>query len=147
VITATQIINEVYLTRITGLDGSHEVFVNPSKKELREIDDKIRFSADAKTRKVYAWGAYENMHPFVRIALDINCSQKLGAHWCADVLEGIAHRRGAEYHMMETDAPFMDMIDRKDKFKETWFTFDWSWVDSYIVVTPWVERIKEMYLK
>lgn len=145
-ITASKIINEVYLTRIKGLDGNHEVFVNPSKKELREVDTKIRFSAVYDEKKIYAWGAEENLHPFARMELNIHCKEPIkGTHYCATILEGIAYRQGAEYHMMETDTPFMDMIDFREKYPKSWFTLDWAWADRYIVVTPWVERIKEMY--
>jgi hypothetical protein len=31
------------------------------------------------------------------------------------------------------------------KVIERWFTMDWSWVDSYVVVTEWLERTREMY--
>jgi hypothetical protein len=146
-ITSSQIIISLNEVWVNGLDGRHEVLENPTKKELREIDNIIRFSADAKTKTVYAWGAYENMHPLVRIALDIKCPQPIGNQWCSTILEGIAHRRGDKYHMTETDAPFMDMINFPNKYKETWFTIDWSWVDKYIIVTPWVNTIKEMYLE
>lgn len=150
-IKASQILislNEIYLARIKGFDViDHEVFVNPSKRELQDLGTEVRFSADNTTKKIYAWGVNENIHKFVRRALDISCRQPIGRSYCSTILEGVAYKSGAIYKMYETDAPFMDMIDLKHKYDETWFTIDWSWADKYILVTPWIERIKEMYSK
>lgn len=56
-------IKEEYLTRVkSSIAGSAEVFVNPSKKELREIGEVVRFIADNNTKKIYTWNAVKAFH-------------------------------------------------------------------------------------
>lgn len=56
-------LKEEYLTRVKSMIArSTEVFVNPSKKELMEIGQVIRFIADDKNKKVYVWDAVKAFH-------------------------------------------------------------------------------------
>jgi hypothetical protein len=87
----------------------------------------------------------ENLHPFARRALDIKCDKPLHTNWCATILEGIATRKGEKWYMERSDAPYRDMLNLQDKFPVSWFTIDWSWVDTYLVVTEWIERTRKMW--
>ena len=57
--------NEKYLTRIKHSHSSKtsfEVWVNPTSKELRNIGRYIRFIADNKGKKLYAWSNDGPLH-------------------------------------------------------------------------------------
>ena len=57
-------LNEKYMTAVKYAGDTYEVFVNPSKKELRELDS-IRGLIDTKTKKLYVWSAHINHHNMV----------------------------------------------------------------------------------
>lgn len=55
-------LNEEYFMRVKGVGGSTEVFVNPSRKDYRDLPELIRIIADDKNKKVYAWDATKALH-------------------------------------------------------------------------------------
>jgi hypothetical protein len=58
-------INEEYFMRVKNSNNSVEVFLNPSRKEFKEIAaniNSVRFIANKKTKKVYVWNTYEAIH-------------------------------------------------------------------------------------
>lgn len=55
-------VNEEYFMRIKGVGGSAEVFVNPSKRDYRDLPELIRVIADNKEKKVYIWNAAKALH-------------------------------------------------------------------------------------
>ena len=51
---------EKFLTAYESYRGYHEIFINPTKREMRDIMDKhknLRFIADSKKKKVYVFSA------------------------------------------------------------------------------------------
>ena len=57
------LLNEKYFGRCNIRKHSFGIFVNPSNKEMKDIDsEELRFTADSKTKKVYVWDANEAIH-------------------------------------------------------------------------------------
>lgn len=148
-ITAQKILStlkEEYYTRIKAKYNpyaSYEVFVNPAPKEIREFDG-VRFSANSKTKEVLVWLWHEDLHPDLRDKLGITIAPKdrLGHYWSINLLEGVANRRGSKFYMEGSDAL------RGFKYPEEITVLlqkDWSWVDRYVVVTPFIESYMKKY--
>lgn len=57
-----KVANEEYFARIKGVGGSTEVFVNPSKRDFRDLPEVVRVIADDKEKKVYIWDAAKALH-------------------------------------------------------------------------------------
>jgi hypothetical protein len=141
-----KVLSEEYLTRIKSSlnsSASYEVFMNPSQKELREFDA-VRFSADSETGKVYAWQWGEDLHPDVRDKLGIHVSpqDKLGRYWSINILEGVATRRGGRFYLESSDVLYNFGYPEEIMLL---LSKDWSWVDRYIVVTPYLESYMKKY--
>ena len=148
-IKATDII-EAYLTRLPSTDerDTFEVFKNPTFKELRSADSSgagVRFSADMTTKTVYVWDVQCEIHDTVHRELGIKGKgTKVDFGW-SSLLLGIAEQHGSKYVMTDSDlfrtslyysihstAPAIEMVGN-----------DWSWVDRYILVTPFLIKMKE----
>jgi len=104
-----------------------EVFVNPSKKELKRIPE-IRFIADNKKKKVYAWDSEFAIHTDVWDKIgdsrDIYDSDTL--------LSGLAKKVGGKWKMTESDTyEFGGNLINGGDFK---------WCDKYIEVS---KKLKE----
>lgn len=55
--------NEEYFMRVKNVGGqSTEVFVNPSSRDLKELDIKLRYLVSAKSKRVYVWNAKDTLH-------------------------------------------------------------------------------------
>jgi hypothetical protein len=107
---------------------STEVFVNPSRKELRDIGDSIRFLADTNRKQIFVWTA-EIMHRQAEIGLFGYQSYK------PEILLGVAERRGSDYEMTTSDQIVMHGQDM------TLFSYDWTWADRYVRLTPYLEKV------
>ena len=57
-----QYLNEEYLTRIKGIGGSTEVFIDPSRRDLRDLSELIRIIADNRSKSIYVWDATKALH-------------------------------------------------------------------------------------
>jgi hypothetical protein len=56
---------EKYLNAVKYTSDTYEVFVNPSKKELRAFSGGLRGLIDTKTKKLYIWSVWINHHNMV----------------------------------------------------------------------------------
>jgi hypothetical protein len=56
---------EKYLNAVKYTGDTWEVFVNPSKKELRAFSGGLRGLIDTKTKKLYIWSVWINHHNMV----------------------------------------------------------------------------------
>lgn len=58
-----QIYKEEFCNGYKSLNGSYqEVFVNPTKKEISQFDNYIRYIIDLEDQKIYVWGGDGNIH-------------------------------------------------------------------------------------
>jgi hypothetical protein len=86
--------NEEYLMRVSSLLGkSAEIFVNPSKKELRDAGEAIRFIADNKNKKLYVWNATHAFHKETWKSIKKDNRLEIDTTLCL----GTAVKRGAIY--------------------------------------------------
>jgi hypothetical protein len=146
-ISAKQII-EAYLTRfpLVHRDGSFEVFENPSFKEMKSADSTglgIRFTADVSTKTVYVWDIDATIHDNVHLGLGIRGKGKQISYGWSSLLTGFAERSGSKYVMSGSDMirsvlyASLYIPDMLEMLRQ-----DWSWVDRYIAVTPYLEETK-----
>lgn len=102
-----------------------EIFTNPSKKELAEAaknssDRAVRFAADAKKKKIYAWSS-DGTHQ--EILDEIYGSFDYPPH----VLTGIVKLKGGKWTVTPNGVPMLELYSNVDKLKAT----DWSWVERW----------------
>lgn len=132
-----QYIKELYLKGgyFDRLDPSKyvEIFVNPSKRELKDIavtsdwDYRyknlkfVRFFADF-SKKIFAWNP-NTMHGYVAKTLKID-------YFSYDVIAGVAKKTGGNWEMYDTDQAIQPEHAKKD----------WSWADKYINVTKYIKK-------
>jgi len=118
-----------------------EIFINPSKGELNKISKHVRFMADDKTKKVYAWDGTIGLHSDV---------------WNNILKKRLKDRRKyddktflrAAYANGEFDPDNMDFggndADHQDLDEEFYNNGDyWRWVEKYI---PGVEEFADYIL-
>lgn len=88
-------IQEEYFTRAKLRGKSYEIFINPSKKELREFKDDIRYIADLKKKKIFVWDAWGPLHDElwdIKLNRDLKNDIQKG-----DVIAGVAINMGNNY--------------------------------------------------
>lgn len=128
-------LTEKYLTRFKSqYEGgvSFEVFINPSQKELREFDA-VRFIANNETKKVYVWGAHYEIHAVIWEKLGFSSSNIYNSK---DVLSGTTIKKGGKHETKYSDA-----------MKKHHLSVDWEWVNKYIDVTKFIEKIRGIFVK
>jgi hypothetical protein len=130
-----------------------EIFVNPSRKEMSEIGSDIRFIADDETRKVYIWDAEKAFHldiyyyseeRFSKTGKSVKIEEDEPLY--SNLLEGIGIRKSGDYVMIESHA--LDGFGREgfpgtEAFLEDFLGRNWSWVDRYVRVTPYIARYQD----
>jgi hypothetical protein len=138
-----QYMNEEYLRRIKNeYKDSFEVFVNPSVKEIRQVDDKdgVRFTADNKTKNVYVWDAYASIHNDVWSHNEINKGRNFNSTSCITVLHGECEFKGGKYVMNFSD----EIHYQKGIGKEFYIRDiikDFKWVNRYINIEGYLKHI------
>jgi hypothetical protein len=138
---------EMYKSR---LGDPYPVFKNPSYREMfRELGPSVRFSADDQTKTVYAWNADAELHPFFRKSARLSCPERNKfMFWCDLILEGVAAAHGGKYIMFISDGlegrvAIARGIDDKQIFAKKVLMRDWSWVDRYIEVSPYLNQLRK----
>jgi hypothetical protein len=141
---------EAYKTRLpyNFQDGSFEVFENPSLKELRSADSTglgIRFSADKTSNTVYAWDVDATIHDLVHRRIGVKGRGKQVSIGWTSLLTGMAEQQGGKYVMVGSD--LLDPTDTSLTRSEIldilrMLSDDWSWVDVYIKVTPYLRELE-----
>lgn len=139
----------------TDYKTTYTVFVNPSSKELREltsrlndpdVPDGVRFIADNSAKKVYAWeGMYAN-HDDARRHVGLKCDPSMWSddNVCGSMLDGWAEQQGSRFFLQACDVMEANWSSSV-RYRQTIFSQDWSWVDRYIQVTPYLERLKKEF--
>lgn len=108
-----------------------EIFVNPTHKELMNASGPygVRFFADPKKKKVYAWNA-EYIH--LSVMPEIGYSYK-----DSNLLLGTANLKNGKWIMTTSDR----MAAHPQMSPET-LKGIWGWVDKYILTTPFLGSVR-----
>jgi len=135
--------NEEYYKRIKGYKKSYEVFINPSKKELKSIGDDVRFIADNRVQRLYVWDWKGKLHDdFWRDEQSSNLQRDIGFGLAVG---GVASFHGGKWIMNEGDGNgHTNGYVRELKVRKVDnYLKKIEWIDTYISVTPWVKDIRE----
>jgi hypothetical protein len=98
-----------------------EVYSNPSRDELKELGDVIRFVAHWPTKKVYVWDAYLAMHS------DVMDKMGLTKPWDKiDYLKGTMKQQGSGYEVI-----ILTFGDLGGEKLRQLCQQDWSWTSRY----------------
>lgn len=122
-------LTEEYYERVKTDNGSVEVFVNPSSKELYEIGNAVRFIADANKKEIYVW-YFNFLHQEVQSKLRLPKAGRPGIIW------GEAEKENRIYRMTHSYEVSMKKVSA-----ETLLKWDWTWADRHIEITPYLEQL------
>jgi hypothetical protein len=119
--------------------GEHiDVFENPTRLEMnKEMGKDIRFFADNRSKRFYAWNAFHAIHYDVIGHLHLE-----GARNSGEVLSGLAEKHGTSYVMTQSD--FMDSKDGTPQRVNKILSQDWSWADRYVEISSWIAGQRAM---
>jgi hypothetical protein len=144
----TQISDRQFKARIFR-GGYVEIFINPSQSEIIKVASKktnrIRFTADTRSpHKIWVWDASKAIH-YEMLPL-------LGGDRCdvyPYILGGVAELQGSNAVMIGWDNfhHVMNVIDSCSRenvieFLSKLFSYDWSWLNEYFLVTDYIEKRK-----
>ena len=123
---------------VVSVNGrTFKVWTNPSCSELLEIGPLVRFTADNQTRNIYVWEFNSGHHGDVSIGLKLE-----DPYNSLDFLRGHAAKKDyGTYEMVGSDflESFVGRMAGKEKvFLSNLLSQPWDWVDSYILVTGWL---------
>jgi hypothetical protein len=111
------ILNERWHTRLEIRKNSFDVFVNPTKKEMKELDTVyLRFIADNTSGKLYIWDYDKGMHREVYKKLKISDNE---------LFYGILRKKGNKWYFDSTD----QIIDDYDDIMS-----DYEWLETYFIL-------------
>lgn len=122
-----------------------EFFVNPSRSEFTDAMQQskkqrgfVRFFAFQKNKKVYIWNS-EVIHVNAFGQIKKNDPSLKGVSSVSNnILPGVAKPGAGGWRMTSSDELRSEPVMAKKVVKQ-----DWSWVDNYIKVTPWIERARK----
>jgi hypothetical protein len=152
---------ETYLETVRAYDNSpEEVFVNPSRKELRkDIGRFVKFICDANTKQFYAWKE-KAFHQDITSALHLQPSKTetiydrgrsfdVSIDFCYGYAEIIGNTYRVttldpvdtlkkELHYRSKNIQQADDLSRTIKVSSAFCEEDWSWVDKYVEMTDYM---------
>lgn len=126
-----------------SLNQEFFVVVNPVRDDFSLMGDVVRFTADNRTKTVYAWPFNSGHHSDVSRGLKLKDSYS-----CPEVLRGAAQKEGSRYEFVASDffASFRKNPGEDDRrFLIQMLAKDWSWVNEYIVVTPHLGKLERAF--
>jgi hypothetical protein len=136
-----QYMNEEYLTRLNYKGKSFEVFVNPSVKEIKQLDkmDGVRFTAILKDKKVYVWDSYVAIHNDVW-DMETGKGRNFNSASCEDALHGECEFKGGKYVMNFSDEIHYQLgIGKRFYIRD--IIKDFKWVNRYINIEDYLKKI------
>ncbi len=119
------------------------VVLNPTGDDASFLGEYIRFTADARTRTVYAWSFSAGHHGDVSIGLKLKDS-----YACPEVFRGAAFLKNGIYLFSGSDflSSFLKNPGKEDRrFLRRLFKKDWSWVDAYLRLSPAIRRLEQEF--
>ena len=119
------------------------VYANPTENVLHILGNRIRFTADNRSKTVYMWPFSSGHHADVSIGLKLKDSYS-----CADVFRGAAVLENGEYRFVSSDflSSFRKYPGEDDRqFLIQMFSKDWSWVDEFIKLSPYIGDLEQRF--
>jgi len=127
----------------------YEIFTNPTKKEFKEISQDypmIRFMANKKNKRVYIFKVRGYIHNQAWDELKKQGIEKGGDYWGeakkGNLLGGYCELKGSKWIILTSDT-----LESSPKTYSKVIKGDWSWVNKYILVTDYIEKIRLKILK
>lgn len=168
-ITSNQIIsiteNYVDLVSVDGTSYKVEVYVNPTNRELYQLNKQIpshilRFSADVANKKVYVWDGMKLLHGESSYKIGIYDKYQVKSYFNYKLFMGLASisggkakvTRGADTLQFLLDSHKANKDINKPEFKEAKDYFTWlvsgafNWMVPYVDPTEFFNKIKKEVL-
>jgi hypothetical protein len=140
-ITASYIL-ETYKSSFTSVVTKKyvEIFSNPTPRELHDLGEEIRFTADVVTKTIYVWNANFAIHD------EVNKRLGYGDNWIdKNLLVGLAVKSGSSYRFKDCEIlKFYRAVDQYDSACEI-LQQDWDWVEKYIQAKSYIRRLKQRF--
>jgi len=137
------IIERFFDAYISSHGSYYEIFINPSKKELIDVDkesqfeDGVRFFADPNHKEVYAISA-DVLH--MDFSAYLSKKYNIYLSW-TNSLSGIARNIKGNWVFVESDFMQAGWGDWQKEIKKLLDT-DWNWVNKYILVDEMIENLR-----
>jgi hypothetical protein len=129
------ILLEDYLDSVNYGGRNVQVFVNPTFDDYKELNaKKVRFIADAKSKKIYVWNAYFAIHN--AIAYKIGLEPRMDV----DLFSGESDYYNNKLYMKESSRlrGYVKNVKQgnarplEHQYLVNFFNQNWSWLDKYI---------------
>lgn len=117
------------------------IYTNQSILTAESLDPVVRFTADHRTKTLYAWNFNAGHHSDASRVLQLHDD-----YASPDFLRGAAEKIGGQYVFVASDflASFRGKrIGTDGSFLIALLSKDWSWVDDYIEITDRLHRFRE----
>jgi len=133
-------LNEKYF----GRKGDCEVFVNPTIKEIIEINsNEIRFVADNKKKKFYIWDANLEIHVGIWDNVIGDSNREFNDK---TLFTGITKVKDGKLHIKRSDELEYSKKTVERSVIQSLFENDWDWVDKYIIdFSRYIKKMRESY--
>ena len=136
-ITAKEIISlsEIYFDSVNYSGRNIQVFVNPTLDDYKELNaKKVRFIADAKSKKIYVWNAYFAIHNAIASKIG------LGSRMDVDLFSGESDYYNNKLYMRDSSRlrnfvkNFRQRNERpvERQYLINFFSQNWSWIEKYV---------------
>jgi len=136
---------EEFYDGIKRWNDYHEIFVNPTKKELDIVyhevggHQSIRFLAKNDTKKLYVFnGSLLHIHVIQKL---FNANWRIMVDPQYQMLGGSIENN--HYEVTDSDTLYKGNIKEYSINPYMYLKFllktDWSWIDNYIIFSPWWE--------
>jgi len=128
---------------------SFEIFTNPTKREFKEIGQDypmIRFMANKKNKRVYIFRVRGYVHNQAWNELKKQGIEKGGGYYSeakkGNILGGYCELKGGKWIILSSDT-----LESEPRTFSKIIKGDWSWVDKYVLVTDYIEKLRLKILK
>ena len=149
-----QYINEEYFTGFKSYDDYIEVFVNPSQKEIKSMGEVVRFIADNKSKKVYAFDGSDVIHSqaWKEFPNEVTKGREFNEISLLPILKELnkVHIDELEYSIRNIQREIKKggkAFNRDVEYVNGILDQDWKWVDKYVKVSPLLNRCKKIMKK
>ena len=164
-ITSKQIIrlSEEWLKAVEANVNFVDIYENPTSSDFKEIfknrkHNLLRFIADNKSKKIYAWDAYIGIHYDVAYELgyisrwenkDKDClfgEASINGSRAVSSVSAISTDIFIWYYKRISSSGGVVSLSLKKELEDR-IKIDWSWTNRYIDCTPVVSKLKEGFQK
>lgn len=120
-----------------------EIFTNPTSKEFKEVQDNniIRFIANKKNKRVYIFNPQGYIHHEAWDELKRQNVEKGGNYYSeaekGNLFDGYCKLKGGKWVIFSSEILDFSPMNYTKIIKG-----NWSWVDKYIFVTDYIEKLR-----